>query len=347
MKMKRLVSTLLAVLLCTVIPRMACATVYYDTTGRVIRGIDVPFPLGLFRGVLTIAQSPFEIIHVFACVSPDKSDAGGETADGKSGNLASVLIAGTICAPFFVLGRAVLGVGDVLTLGCCGEMFYTTTLMPPWIFQATASVRKITPYDPTIKPNGSGEKEVSPPASETPAPDVPAALPSQPLVQTPSVAGMSYEKFIGKWASSQKMKSVIRVQATGRDVEHESVTSSTHFFYDDGMYRWIQTVNGKETSWRGTWRYSNGILHAVVKKPDGGEMDMGLNVTCLSDTEVLLKYVDLEQFAEMFAVSPDVKSSKASYDESGRLHHEMVVSGNFMTSVYEPLRLVRVGDVEE
>ena len=117
------------IIVCTV------CTVFTSVHAKSIPGVDMPFPMGMIRGVFTIVQAPLEIPHVFVYCTSSIDNA----TKWISGPLA-----GIFAMPFFVGARVIIGTGDICTLGLAGNSLYNEYFAPmiwhsKWIYDNGSS----------------------------------------------------------------------------------------------------------------------------------------------------------------------------------------------------------------
>ena len=111
-------------------------TVFVSANAGSIPGADMPFPLGMIRGVFTIIQSPLEIPRAVVFCTSSVTNDNYRWISGPLG--------GIFAMPFLVTGRAVIGTADFCTLGLAGNKLYDKSMAPmiwhsKWISEDSSS----------------------------------------------------------------------------------------------------------------------------------------------------------------------------------------------------------------
>ena len=141
----------------------------------------------------------------------------------------------------------------------------------------------------------------------------------------------------GEWKCYWRSRTRMVFKAGGNDTEYETITKNVYRFYRNGDCMLEQKIGEKTTSWRGRWSDENDMLKLRLKDQEGRELTYSFRIMRVSDHEVRLVFDDIAEFERRFMASANVKLSKASYDETGRLHHRMDTSVVEMNTIYEPM----------
>ena len=151
----------------------------------------------------------------------------------------------------------------------------------------------------------------------------------------------------GEWKCYWRSRVRMVFKKGGNSSERESITKNVYRFYRNGDCMLEQKIGEKTTSWRGRWSDENDMLMLRLKDQEGREQAYSFRIMRVSDHEVRLAFGDIAEFERRFLTSANVKSSKASYDETGRLHHLMETSAVEMNTIYEPMIMEKTDAVIE
>ena len=159
-------------------------------------------------------------------------------------------------------------------------------------------------------------------------------------------------KLVGEWESYQSHKTISGGMGKGEGVEQNQTIHCIYSFYDDGMYRLMMSISGKETRWSGKWTLQDGVIVTTLKNQDGEPIRQALSITQYTEGCVQLRHRHPEKFAEML-VEGAVKATKAEYNDGGELSVSLAMDvdmGNgqkteiAIQSTYSPLILEKMSN---
>ena len=157
---------------------------------------------------------------------------------------------------------------------------------------------------------------------------------------------------VGEWESYQSHKTISEGMGNGKRVEQNQTIHCIYSFYDDGAYRLVTNISGKEIQWSGEWALRDGAIAITLKKQNGELVRQELSIIQHNDSYMKLRYRHLDEFTKMLAEGAK-KSTKAEYNDDGELFVSLVIDadrGNghkteiAIQSIYSPLILEKMSN---
>ena len=304
--------------------------------GETLSGIDVEFPCGLFRGLFTLCQIPFEVPRAaVVLLSDDKSDA------PIIAKLITLPITWTIGSTLFCTARTLAGGFDLLTFGVCGELFYGNLIAPfiweeQWVgtIKSSQDCIRDARMRRSIPPDSTSESSACSVSESEPA-DAPAPENENYRSDAGSAPAEEFrdKRYCGRWDTTQIAVMKLSGGGISGEKETESVLKSEYVFRQDGEFNVITVVSGKETVSRGRWKNEDGCLVVRFNIKPGQEVVCRLKPIWQSSNELEMRHEDVDAFARLLIATGAVKTAKAHYDSQGIMHVTMEIGNHTLNQM--------------